>query len=118
MKNIRKMGGACAVVALSYVSEKSEGAVLRICKLCGFLESEGMADEAWRKAAKYLGLKVREFSIPPTKPSKFIRNYPSGLYFVATHDHIFVVDDGIIIDPRLNELHPHRTILQAWRVYV
>jgi len=117
VKKLKKIKAACAVLALWYISQRDEDAVLRICRAYGFKENEGMYDEDWQKAAEQLGIKMRSVSLEPCRLSQFIKDYPNGLYLMSTRDHLFVVDNGIIFDPR-NKKPPGvgRIIYWAWRV--
>lgn len=117
MKKLKKIGGACAPLALWYVSGKEEDAVLRICQAYGFKEEQGMDDADWKNAAAQLGIKMRAVPFEECSLKKFIKNHPAGLYLVCTFDHIFSVDNGIIIDPR-NKKPPGlaRKIKQAWKI--
>lgn len=117
MKKIKKIPGACAVCALQYVSGIDEEAVLRICAMNGFKTGRGMYNEEWKSAAETLSIKMRGVAFEPRILRHFIRDYQNGLFLVVTHDHMFVVDNGIIVDPR-NKKPPglKRRIVQAWRV--
>lgn len=117
IKKLLKVKAACAVCALQYVSGVDEEAVLRICALHGFKRGHGMYDREWRAAAHSLEIKSRGVAMEPRTLKQFIKDYPAGLFFVATHDHLFVVDHQRIIDPR-NKQPPglKRMIRQAWRV--
>lgn len=103
--------------ALQYVSGVDEETTLRVSALHGFVIGKGMSDAEWRAAATELKIVSRGVAMEPRILRHFLRDYSEGLYFVATHDHLFVVDNGIIIDPR-NPKPPglKRTIRQAWRV--
>jgi hypothetical protein len=116
MKKLKKLNAACAVLALHYVSGRDEDAVLRICKLHGFEVGYGMEDEEWRNAADELGIKVRSIATLPLKVHQFIKNNSTGLFIVGTFNHLFVVDNGIVIDPRFTPPGMHRVIKQVWRV--
>lgn len=117
MKKLQKIDGACAVCALCYVSALEEDTVLRVCTLHGFKEGQGMFDNEWQAAARQLDVDFRGIGIEPLLLKQFIKNYSEGLYLVATSDHIFVVDNGIVIDPRYAKAPGlRRKIKQAWRV--
>lgn len=117
MKKIVKIKNACAVVALLYVSGATEETVLRVCKMHGFETDHGMDDEDWRDAAVSLNLRVRSVSLSPVRLNKFVKEYKTGLYLVGTHNHLFVVDNGLVVDPR-HENPPglDRVVKQAWTV--
>lgn len=117
IKKLKKINDSCAVVALHYISGLDEEAVLRICRLHGFEVGHGMSDEDWQRAAVHLGIKFRGVALEKCHLNKFMKNHKSGLYLLGTCDHIFVLDNGIIIDPR-NKKPPglKRIIKQAWRV--
>lgn len=118
MRYIKKIDGSCAVCALQYVSGIDEETVLRVCVSCGFEKSKGMEDSEWMEAAKCLGVSVRAMNIEqPCALYQFIKNNPRGLYLVGTYDHIFVLDNSIIVDPRnMNPPGLKRRIKQAWKV--
>jgi len=117
MKKIKEIDGSCAVCALCYCSGVDEETVLRVCTSCGFEAGFGMDDSDWQDAANCLGLTLRQVKMKPMALYSFIKKYQDGLYLVGTIDHLFVVDNGIIFDPR-NTKPPglRRMIKQAWRV--
>lgn len=117
MKKLKKIKGACAVLALWYLCQKDENAVLRVCQAYGFREAQGMFDHEWQQAAWQLGISMREINIEPRKLGLFIKEYPDGLYLISTRDHLFVVDNGIVFDPRYTKAPGlNRTIYYAWRI--
>lgn len=120
MQKLKKIDGSCAVLALHHVSGLPEDTVLRVCKLHGFEPSLGMEDNDWRAAADDLGIKVRSINIEPCRLKKFVNNHKSGLYLLGTFDHLFSLDNGIIIDPRekMRGRYPGlgRIVKQAWLV--
>ena len=117
MKKLVKIDASCAVCAIKYVSGIDEDTVLRVCAVEGFEAGEGMEDDAWMAAARQLGVRFRRVSLEPAVLSRFIKDHPKGLYFVGTVDHLFVIDNGIIFDPRCaNPPGLKRTITSAWRV--
>lgn len=76
-----------------------------------------MEDSEWQRAAGLMGIEMRGIPLEPVILRQFLKDHPNGLYLVATCDHLFVVDNGIIIDPRTAKLPGlRRTIRQAWRV--
>ncbi len=118
MKKLNRIKNCCAVVALFYVSGKKEDTVLNVCRFYGFHPDEGMDDEDWRDAAVHLGLKVRQVNFKDMRLKKFIKLHPAGIYLIATWNHLFVLDNGIVIDPR-GSIPPNglnRIIKQAWTV--
>jgi hypothetical protein len=117
MKKLLKIDGSCAVVALAHASGVDEETVLRVCTSCGFEAGSGMDDDDWQEAANCLGLTLKQVRMKPMALYSFIKKYQDGLYLVGTVDHLFVVDNGIIFDPR-NPTPPglRRSIKQAWRV--
>lgn len=117
MKRLQKYDGSCAPTALHYCSSVDEDTVLRICHLHGFKDGKGMYDAEWQEAARQLGIDYRGIGIEPLLLKQFVSNYPEGLFLVATADHIFVVDNGIVIDPLYSKAPGmRRKIKQAWRV--
>lgn len=117
MKKLKTLDAACAVVALCYASKQDEEAVLRVATMHGFKPGEGMTDNQWIPAAKVLGLNMRALSFEHMELRKFIKQYPIGLYFVSTPQHLFVLDNGLIIDPRTDGQKLRRSVRQAWKIY-
>lgn len=117
MKKLKKIDGSCAVVALLYVSGIDEDTVIRVCQFHGFEAGKGMEDKDWMAAAKALRIKFRAVAMKPCTLDRFLKDHPKGLYLVGTYDHLFVVDNGVIVDPR-NEHPPglKRSVKQAWKV--
>lgn len=117
MRKLRKINDSCAIVALYFVSKLSEELVIRVCKSHGFEVGAGMVDEEWMAAARELGVKTRSVSMQPMRLRKFLNTYPRGLYLVATRNHLFAVDGGIVVDPHCPNLPGlDRVITNAWRV--
>jgi hypothetical protein len=114
---IHTIEGACVVCALHYAVGIDEFAVLRACKSYGFTEKRGMEDTEWRNAAGLLGLRLRLEPTEPIELRKVIKKYPKGLFLLGTFDHLFVLDHGILYDPRGPKTGGlRRTIKQIWRV--
>lgn len=104
-------------MALQYISGLDEEAVLRICKHSGFHPSLGMHDEDWKSAADLLGIEVHGMPHSPCRQEAFLKKKREGLYLLGTCDHIFVYDNGIIIDPRGPKTSGMgRIIKQVWKV--
>ena len=111
MKKLRNMKDTCAPCALQYVSKRSDGAVIEACL------SYGMTDKQWLGAAEKLGIKLKQVHIKPKKTRKFLQAYSKGTFLVRTVDHLFVIDNGKIIDPGYTRHDGmYRTLIQAWRV--
>lgn len=79
-----------------------------------------MEDYEWQAAADDLGIKIRHVSIEPQRLKVFLKNHANGLYLLGTRDHLFALDNGVIIDPRekLSGRYPGlgRIVRQAWKV--
>ena len=120
MKKLIKIDNSCAVIALHHVSGLDEETVLRICKLYDFSPHEGMDDEDWISAAKDLGITVRSVFNGSERLSKFVNNHKDGLYLLGTFNHLFVLDNGLIVDPRAKGWGGYpglsRLVKQAWKV--
>lgn len=120
MKKLRKIDGSCAVLALHHVSQIDEETVLRVCALHGFNPTDGMEDEDWIEAAKDLGLKLRSAGKFDCRLKKFVSEHKTGLYLVGTFDHLFVLDNGLIVDPKEKDAGRYpglgRIVKEAWRV--
>lgn len=117
MKKLLTLEGSCVLVALHYVTGVPEDTVKRYCEAYNFTPKEGIDDKDWIKVAKALGIKMRSQPPLPLLLSQFIKKHKAGLYIVSTFDHLFVVDNGIIFDPR--NLKPpglSRNIVGAWKV--
>lgn len=120
MKKLKKIDGSCAVIALHHCSGTDEETVLRICKLHGFTPADGMEDEEWQEAAKDLGLSIRAVPYKDCRLKQFIKKYPAGLFLMGTFDHLFVLDNGLVVDPRekMKGRYPGlgRIVKKAWVV--
>ena len=120
MKKLIKIDNSCAVLALHHVSGLPEETVLRICKLHDFTPHDGMDDEDWINAAKDLGLSVRTSFKGSERLSSFIKKYQDGLYLIGTWNHLFALDNGLIVDPKAKcwDGYPGlgRLVKQAWKV--
>lgn len=120
MKKLRKIDGSCAVIALHHASGIAEDTVLRVCKLHDFTPEDGMEDECWQEAAHDLGLIIRNVGVADMRLKTFVSKFKKGLYLVGTHDHLFVVDNGLIVDPREKDAGRYpghgRIVKAAWKV--
>ena len=121
MKKIRKIDGSCAPLALKYLSKKSDKTVYDVCLINWFQQSHGMEEHEFLNAAKALGIRLRRIKLKKiglyrSKLSKFIKNNPKGTYLIYTHAHIFVIDNGLVID-KLNPkyLGMSRMVTGAWK---
>lgn len=115
MKRIKKTEGWCSAVALKYVSGLPEKTVMAVLEHEGFDPSHGAEDSEWLAAAKTLGIKLKSVRIEPQRLRKFIRKRV-GLFFVCTHDHIFVVREGLVYDPMFGSGRLDCVVRWAWRV--
>lgn len=120
MKKLLKISGSCVLCALHHVSGIDEETVLRVCQLHNFTPGSGMEDADWLEAAKDLGINLRAATYRDCRLKQFVKNYPIGLYLVGTRDHLFVLDNGLIVDPRekMAGRYPGlgRVVKQAWKV--
>lgn len=103
MKKFSNIQGGCALIALKYVSKKSQEEVMSACAKYDFVEGAGMHDDEIVGAAKALGIRMsrlKKAEIPYNVELRgFIKNNPVGLFFLETWNHIFVLDNGIVYDP-------------------
>lgn len=78
-----------------------------------------MDDDDWKKAATDLKIEIRGIETLGCTLKKFITSHDTGLFLLRTCDHLFCLDNGLIIDP-LNKYAPglNRRIINAWKVYV
>ena len=118
LKKLKAIAGACVVLAFCYASKQNEETVLRMCTLHGFEPGRGMTDIEYLACAKQLGLKLRAVNPEPMELKKFIKEHNKGLHIVVTHDHMLVVDNGIIVDPREGGTtgNVRRKVRNAWKV--
>ena len=118
LKKLKKIAGACVVLAFCYASKQNEETVLRLCTLHGFEPGRGMTDIEYLACAKVLGLKLKKKLSEPIELRKFLKLHPKGLYIVVTCNHMLVVDNGLIIDPREggDTGKQRRKIISAWKV--
>lgn len=92
--------------ALQYASGIDEDTVLRVCAMHGFEVGMGMTEDEYLDAASDLKLTYKRVHFKhPCTLRQFIRKHPEGLYLVATWDHLFCLDNGIVADPR-NDARP------------
>lgn len=120
MKKIIKINNSCAVLALHHVSGMDEETVLRVCKFNDFDPNYGMDDEDWIRAAKDLGISLRSVFEGSCRFKSFFNKNKEGLFLIRTCDHLFALDNGLIIDPGAKELKSYpglgRLVKQAWKV--
>lgn len=116
MKKLKHLKGACAVLAVHYVSMCDEDTAIRICTLYGYRPELGTPHKGWLDAAKHLGVRTREITRPLISLCEFIEGNPKGVFFIFTQGHLFVVDNGILVDPRFDNPSMRRIVLRAWRV--
>lgn len=116
---LKRMKGACVPTALWYLSGGDEGEVIRVCKAFGFREGTGeeagMDDEDWIAAARHFGIRVRRVACEDMRLDKFVNNHREGLFVVHTWDHMLVVENGKVIDPREGP-GLRRFVRAVWRV--
>ncbi len=109
--------GACVLCALQYVSKHEEEHVMKICLQNKWAAKRGMQTTEWLKAAKQLGIMLEKTPLTPIRVGRFLKKFTTETYLVETSDHLFVIENGIMIDPR--EPKPPglcRTILSAYRI--
>ena len=118
LKKLKKLKGACVVLAFCYVTKQNEETIERMCTLHGFEPGRGLTDIEYLACAKMLGIKLRKVSFEPMELRKFLKEYKKGLYVVVTYDHMLVVDNSLIVDPREGGEtgHQRRKIISAWKV--
>jgi hypothetical protein len=122
--NLMSIPNTCAPVALKYLSGKDDVEVTEACLRQGIFEDEII------EAAKLLGITlIKMDGMKTMEVRKFMKEYPKGKFLVTTHDHIFVIQDRVQIDPyletenakrALKSLKPipgtRRMLLEAWKV--
>lgn len=109
----------CALTAICYASKKDEETIIRMCIAHNFKFQNGLTDRQWMKIARITGLSFKSQLKEKTTLGKFISKHKKGCYFVSQADHLFVVDDSIIYDPRTkykNLPGLKRVIVQAWKI--
>ena len=119
LKKLKKLKGACVVLAFCYVTKQNEETIERMCTLHGFEPGRGLTDVEYLACAKMLGIKLRKaINFQPTELKKFQKEYKKGLYVLVTHDHMLVLDNGLIVDPRegAETGRTRRKIINAWKV--
>lgn len=123
MKKIRRVNGFCAPAALRHLSGLEDRLVLEICARHGFHPSTGMDEFEILAAAKSLNIRLRRVNLKKkgfyrSRLRKFRAHHRDGKYILCTHNHIFVLDMGSIVDP-LWEGFPglDRYIVSAWMVF-
>ncbi len=110
MKKLNKIENACAAVALRYAAKEPEDRVIEICL------GQGLFDEQWKAAANKLGIRLREAGGCPVMLKTFIKNNPYGMWIATTKNHMFIVDNGKIIDPEWENKGLSRMILGTYYI--
>lgn len=115
--SIKYTTNACALTAICYVSKKDEETLFRLCKAYNLNFMDGLHDHQWQRVCRMLGITMKACLREEMTLRDFIKSHPKGCYFVGTVDHLFVVDDSTIFDPRTKKLPGlGRTLVQAWKV--
>lgn len=89
--------------------------MLAVCRKYGWYHG-GMSNAEWVRAAKKLGIKTKRLRFRQCKLGLFMKNRKKKTYIISTHGHVFVLDKGLIIDPRFKGKGLKRIVRQAWRV--
>ena len=111
MKKLATLVDACAPAAVKAASDLTDAEVAEI-----FL-AQGFHDEVWLNAAKQAGLKLKCVSKKKNAALiAFIKKFPEGKYIVGTWNHVFVVDNGKIIDSGWKNDGLCRMVHKAWLV--
>ena len=109
-------------MALKYLSKLEDSIVHEICLSNWFQQDHGMEENEWRKAAKEMGLRLRRLNLKKrdlyrAKLSHISKIYSSGKYIIYTPEHLFVLDNGKIIDPlNGNGYGPDRIVTGVWKL--
>ena len=120
-RKLKYVSGYCAPHALKYVSGKSDGIVHAVCLSNGFSKEYGLEEHEWQKAAKELGIRLRRKNLKQAelyrcKLKEFIQLHPEGVFIIYTDAHLFVLDNGVIVDPLTEGEGLARIVTGAWRV--
>jgi hypothetical protein len=110
MKKLRQIENTCVPIALRYAAGVEESKVIEKCLSAGMFNCQCL------HAAKSLGLKLERVVWKKIKLKQFLKKYPTDLFIMATHNHLFVVDNGRIVDHTWNNAGLSRMVLQAYRV--
>lgn len=106
---------ACAALALREASGADDLVVLEALREEGWTEGDGAWTEQWYAAARTLGLRLTRAGYAGLTLRQLCRREPLGLWLVETHNHLLVVRDGEVVDPRSGG-GPRRRVWAAWRV--
>lgn len=122
-KKLKKIDGSCAPFALKYLSGMSDGEVHDICQFFGFQQDTGMEEHEFLDAARDMGIRFRRMNLKKkdlyrVKLRKFIKLYSEGVYLIYTSAHLFVVDNGEVVD-LINPgyLGLDRIVTGVWTIY-
>ncbi len=110
---------ACALTAICYVTKKDEETLFRLCAAHNMKFTDGLTDRQWQKLVRILGFKIKACLPEPISLGQFIKTHQKGCYLVGESDHLFVVDHGILFDPRTKDSKLpglRRTLVQAWKL--
>lgn len=118
MKVVKKLDGWCAVVALKFLSGLPDAIVLQVCEHEDFDPFHGMDDESILVAAKDLGVNLKKIKIGryPYTFAEFKKKHLFGKFLLRTVDHVFVLYDGLVVDPLCEKSGLRRIIRAAWKV--
>lgn len=125
----RVLAGAddnCALIAFYNLSNKlSEERIYEVALNYDFREGHGILASDIPKMAEDLGFKITEIeSINEaweTGPRGFTVNYArknlKGTYIALVPNHMFVIHNGVIIDPNDSNYGITRTLVSLWQVH-
>ena len=113
------MQGACVLRALHYISGINPDTIQRACTTFNWTPERNMTDSDIYYATCILHIRLKH--IPKRKYNctikKFLQINKTGLYLVRTHNHLLVIDNGIMIDLYFNKTEGiYRKILFAMEV--
>lgn len=142
MRNIDDYANNCTLVAVREISGRADQDVMDAFLKRGWKPGRGTYPHQYEGAAKDLGIELERVSTEiagrdayvMTKSTdwdggrykanssyymtakQFAEAYPTGVYLVASNRHAFVIRDGVIVDPNLNNKRTRQRIVNARRV--
>lgn len=108
----RKERADCTVSALACVASVPYEWAHEIAKVNGRRGGAAFSAAVMIEAAKANGIKFHKLRFSRRRTlAKFLREYPTGRFYVRTRGHAFAVVDGVVADSTRHS----RLVVEAWQ---